>query len=178
MPGYERYVYSDKGISPRGIPGYGEGLVCVDSDEHDTQGRITEDFATRVAMVDKRMAKADLLRTSLAIQPRLYGPDNYRRLLVAWGSTGPAINEALGTVSPADTAFLHCIQVYPLPDAVDAYLQRAERIIVVENNATGQFARLLRAETGCTIADLWLKYNGLAFSVDEVIDLLQKEVNR
>ncbi|MDD2466717.1 MAG: 2-oxoacid:acceptor oxidoreductase subunit alpha [Desulfobulbus sp.] len=178
MPDYERYAYSDNGISPRGIPGYGEGLVCVDSDEHDTQGRITEDFVTRVAMVDKRVAKTELLRTRLAIQPRLYGPDNYRRLLVAWGSTGPVISEALGKIASADTAFLHCIQVYPLPDSVDAYLQRAERIIVVENNATGQFARLLRAETGCTIADQWLKYNGLAFSVDEVIDLLQKEVNR
>jgi len=55
---------------------------------------------------------------------------------------------------------------------------RAERIIVVENNATGQFARLLRAETGCVIADQWLKYNGLAFSVDELTDLLQKEGTR
>jgi 2-oxoglutarate ferredoxin oxidoreductase subunit alpha len=177
-PDYERYVYSENGISPRGIPGYGEGLVCVDSDEHDTRGRITEDFATRIAMVNKRMAKAELLRTSLAMQPRLYGPDSYRCLLVAWGSTGPAISEALDKVALEDTAFLHCIQVYPLPEAIDAYLDRAERIIVVENNATGQFARLLRAETGCAIADQWLKYNGLAFSVDEVIDLLQKEVSR
>ncbi len=124
------------------------------------------------------MAKAELLRTTFAIPPRLYGPDKYRCLLVGWGSTGPAIREALDRVAPLETAFLHCIQVYPLPEETEAYLQRAERIIVVENNATGQFARLLRAETGCVIADQWLKYNGLAFSVDEIIDRLQKEVNK
>ena len=174
---YERYAYAEGGLSPRGIPGYGQGLICVDSDEHDTQGRITEDFATRTAMVDKRMAKEGLLRNTLAIPPRLYGQDNYRSLLVAWGSTGPAIHEALDRVAPAATAFLHFTQVYPLPDGTEAYLVRAERIIVVENNATGQFARLLRAETGCVIADQWLKYNGLAFSVDELIELLEKEVN-
>lgn len=175
---YERYAFSQDGLSPRGIPGYGHGLVCVDSDEHDTQGRITEDFTTRVAMVDKRMAKARLLRTTLAVPPRLYGPDRFRCLLVGWGSTGPAIREALDRVASLETAFLHCIQVYPLPDGTEAYLQRAERIIIVENNATGQFARLLRAETGCVVADQWLKYNGLAFSVDEIIDRLQKEVNK
>lgn len=177
-PDYERYAYTEDGLSPRGIPGYGQGLICVDSDEHDTQGRITEDFATRVAMVDKRMAKMGVLRTSLAIPPRLYGPHNYRSLLVAWGSTGPAIREALDRVAAAAIALLHFTQVYPLPEGTEGYLNRAARIIVVENNATGQFARLLRAETGYTAADQWLKYNGLAFSVEELVDLVQKEVNR
>ena len=58
---------------------------------------------------------------------------------------------------------------------VEDYLRQAERIIVVENNATGQFARLLRAETGCAIAAQWLKYNGLPFSVEEIVALLREE---
>ncbi len=45
------------GVSPRGVPGYGDGFVCVDSDEHTEEGRITEDFVVREAMVDKRMRK-------------------------------------------------------------------------------------------------------------------------
>jgi 2-oxoglutarate ferredoxin oxidoreductase subunit alpha len=175
---YQRYAPGPDGISPRGIPGLGEGLVCFDSDEHDAEGRITEDFDVRIAMVDKRLAKARLLREELALPPRLHGPADYRRLLVGWGSTAPAIQEALALVPLARTAFLHCIQVYPLPTALEEHLRRAERIIVIENNATGQFARLLRAETGCVVAAEWRKYNGLAFSVEEIVALLREEEQR
>lgn len=175
---YQRYAAGPDGVSPRGIPGFGQGLVCVDSDEHDATGRITEDFATRTAMVDKRLAKMRLLQEELALPPRLHGPADYRLLLVGWGSTAPAIIEALARVPLEQTAFLHCVQVYPLPAALVGHLRRAERIIVIENNATGQFARLLRAETGCAIAAEWRKYNGLAFSVEEITALLREEGKR
>ncbi|WP_028317164.1 2-oxoacid:acceptor oxidoreductase subunit alpha [Desulfobulbus elongatus] len=177
-PDYRRYAPGPDGISPRGIPGYGAGLVCVDSDEHDAEGRITEDFGVRIAMVDKRLAKFRPLREELSLPPRLHGPADYRRLLVGWGSTAPAIIEALAQVPLEQTAFLHCVQLYPLPAALEDYLRRAERVIVIENNATGQFARLLRGETGCDIADQWLKYNGLAFSVEEIAALLREEEQR
>lgn len=175
---YHRYAPGPDGVSPRGIPGLGQGLVCVDSDEHDATGRITEDFATRITMVDKRLAKMRLLQEELALPPRLHGPADYRRLLVGWGSTAPAIIEALTRVPLEQTAFLHCVQVYPLPAALVTHLLRAERIIVIENNATGQFARLLRAETGCAVAAEWGKYNGLAFSVEEIAALLREEEQR
>lgn len=175
---YRRYAPGIDGISPRGIPGLGRGLVCVDSDEHDEEGRITEDFGMRIAMVDKRLAKMRLLREDLALPPRLYGPTTFKRLIVGWGTTSAAVCEALEQVMPVSTAFLHCIQIYPLTDTVLEHLQNAEQIIVIENNATGQFARLLRAEAGCMIYRQWNKYNGLAFTVDEVAELLRQEVER
>jgi len=176
--GYQRFAPGPDGVSPRGIPGFGTGLVRVDSDEHDAAGRITEDFATRTAMVDKRLAKMRLLQEELAMPPRLHGPAGYRRLLVGWGSTAAAVIEALAQVPLAQTAFLHCVQVYPLSAVLVAHLRQAARLIVIENNATGQFARLLRAETGCTVAAQWHKYNGLAFSVEELIALLREEEKR
>jgi 2-oxoglutarate ferredoxin oxidoreductase subunit alpha len=44
---YKRYALAENGISPRGIPGHGEGIVCVDSDEHTQEGYITEDLDLR-----------------------------------------------------------------------------------------------------------------------------------
>ncbi|MGB7595052.1 MAG: 2-oxoacid:acceptor oxidoreductase family protein, partial [Erysipelotrichaceae bacterium] len=70
---YQRYAPEPDGVSPRGIPGWGKGRVCVDSDEHDAGGRITEDFAMRTAMVDKRLAKLRLLREDFALPPQLHG---------------------------------------------------------------------------------------------------------
>jgi 2-oxoglutarate ferredoxin oxidoreductase subunit alpha len=48
--------------------------------------------------------------------------------------------------------------------------RRARRIIVVEGNAAGQFAELLRRETGATIAERVLKYDGSPFAVEELIE--------
>ena len=174
---YQRYAPGPDGVSPRGIPGWGQGFVRVDSDEHDADGRITEDFTVRTTMVDKRLAKLRLLSEDLALAPRLHGPENFRRLIVGWGSTTAPALEALERVRPEETSYLHCVQLYPLSPALLAYLERAERIIVIEGNATGQFARLLRAECGCAIAAEWHKYNGLAFSADEVETLLRTEVS-
>ena len=174
--GYQRYAPGLDGVSPRGIPGFGMGRVCVDSDEHDPDGRITEDFDVRIAMVDKRLAKLRRLQEDFALPPRLFGPSNYQRLIVGWGSTAAVVAEALAQLQPPVTAFLHCQQVYPLPLALLEHLRQATQIIVIENNASGQFARLLRAESGCSVHTEWHKYNGLAFSVDEVVALLRQEV--
>ncbi|MCK5768619.1 MAG: 2-oxoacid:acceptor oxidoreductase subunit alpha, partial [Candidatus Atribacteria bacterium] len=54
---YKRYQLTKNGISDRGIPGRGEGLVLVDSDEHDEFGRITENLDLRKNMVEKRLKK-------------------------------------------------------------------------------------------------------------------------
>ena len=177
-PDYQRYAPGPDGVSPRGIPGLGTGIVRVDSDEHDVFGRITEDFDVRIAMNDKRLAKMRLLEEEFSLLPRLNGPVDYQLLIVGWGSTAAAVDEALSRLQPELTAFLHCLQLYPVTQVVRDYLQKAAKIIVIENNATGQFARLLRGETGCTIHREWHKYNGLAFSVDEVMALLGQEVGR
>jgi 2-oxoglutarate ferredoxin oxidoreductase subunit alpha len=176
--GYQRYAPGLDGVSHRGIPGFGMGQVCVDSDEHDAAGRITEDFEVRSAMVDKRLAKLRRLQEDYALPPCLYGPSDYRRLIVGWGSTCAVVAEALAQLQPQATAFLHCLQLYPLSTALRDYLRQATEIIVIENNATGQFARLLRAEGACSNVREWHKYNGLAFSVAEVVELLRQEVEK
>ncbi len=168
---YKRYELTDNGISPRGIPGYGKGLVAVDSDEHDEAGHITEDLDLRIKMVDKRLKKFELLHND-TINPELAGPEDYKNLIVCWGSTYNVVKEALKNLSRDDTSFLHFKQVYPLPDQTRDYLQKAQRIIIVENNATSQFAKLIKLHTGFEINDKILKYNGLSFYVEELEEKL------
>ncbi len=173
---YRRYLLTESGLSPRGIPGHGKGLVCLDSDEHDEAGFITERAEVRIAMVDKRLKKLALLRGELALPHRLFGPANYQRLLVGWGSTRPAIEEARARVDDPQTAFLFCPQIYPLTDEVKELLLRARRLIVIENNATAQFARLIQRETGRRADADWLQYDGMPFSVENLETRLRQEV--
>ncbi len=168
---YKRYRITDDGISPRGIPGWGEGLVLVDSDEHDEEGHITESHQVRVAMVDKRLAKYKGMERD-ELPPELTGPEEYHTLVIGWGSTGPIIQEALHLLQRPETAFLHFRQVWPLHRKTADYLARARRIVMVEGNATGQFGRLLRTETGHGPTDLILKYNGLQFTTEELVERL------
>jgi 2-oxoglutarate ferredoxin oxidoreductase subunit alpha len=162
---YRRYEPTPSGISPRGIPGFGEGLVCVDSDEHTPEGRITESAETRVSMVDKRMKK---LAGYEDIQPRIVGSEAYETLVVGWGSTYWAIKEALERIGDRSVAFAHFPQVFPLPSRTAEVLSRAKRLILVENNVTGQFGELLSRDLHVSFDSKILRYDGFTFSVERL----------
>jgi len=169
---YQRYKMTESGISCRGIPGFGSGLIAVDSDEHDESGHITEDPELRSQMVEKRLKKLDLIRNEI-ILPELVGKENYRTLVVGWGSTYHVIKEALDVLGRDDVGFLHFKQVYPLPLGVAEYFTKAKEIIVVENNATSQFGKLLRLHLGVEARKQVLKYDGLPFAVEDVLAYLK-----
>jgi 2-oxoglutarate ferredoxin oxidoreductase subunit alpha len=169
--GYRRYQLTEAGLSPRGIPGFGEGLVVLDSDEHDEEGHITEDLDLRTKMVNKRFKKLDLLKRE-AIPPELVGPENYETLIVGWGSTCQAIREAVDRLAKRDVAFLHYKQVYPLHSDTIPYIKRAKKTVIVENNGTAQFGQLIRLQSGLDMDRKILRYNGLPFSVEELKDQL------
>lgn len=170
---YQRYKLTENGLSPRGIPGFGEGLVCVDSDEHDQEGHITEDFDVRTQMVDKRLKKLKLIEQEV-IRPELIGPEDYQNLIVCWGSVRNIVKEAAEYLGRDDTAILHFSQIYPVHTEAKEFLSRAKKKIIVEGNATGQFARLLKIHTDTDFDNKVLKYNGLNFASDEVTEKLDK----
>ena len=172
---YQRYKLTDSGISPRGIPGYGRGLVAVDSDEHDYEGHITEDLDIRSQMVDKRLRKMKNLRKE-ALLPEKIGPDNSSTLVICWGSTINIVREALEHINSVNTALLYFKQAFPLPERAADLLKQAKKLIIVENNATAQFAQILKYQFGVEIPNKILKYNGLSFSVEELVSKLKKVI--
>lgn len=162
--GYERYVVTESGISPRAMPG-GEALVVMDSDEHTPDGHLTENLAVRVEMVDKRLRKeAGLLAE--ALPPERYGAAEADTLLVCWGSTyGPA-REAVDLLTAAghSVAMLHFSQVWPLSGEALRPLLQARRVLCVEGNARGQLAAVLREIGALSECELILRYDGRPFT--------------
>jgi 2-oxoglutarate ferredoxin oxidoreductase subunit alpha len=170
---YRRYLITEDGVSPRGVPGHGKGLVAADSDEHDEDGHITESMAVRNAQVDKRLRKMDMVMQD-PVPPVLTGPEDHRLLLVGWGSTCQAIREGLERSGRKDAAHFHFPQVYPLPQQANSYLERAEKVIVVENNATAQFGKILTLHGGREPDGAILKYDGLPFCVEELAEAIKE----
>ena len=64
-------------------------------------------------------------------------------------------------------------------EAVNEILSSAKRVLIVENNHSGQFARYLRSETGFSAHGHIRKYDGEPFMphhiVEGVLDLLNSE---
>lgn len=172
---YKRYQLTEDGISPLTFPGLSDALVKLDSDEHDEEGKITEDQGLRIRMTDKRRGKIALLRKA-AVLPSFYGDRDAASFVLCWGSTKHIVKEAAerltGEGIPA--AVLHFGQVYPLtPEMVAPYNLEAKRLVGVENNAGGQFARLLKSELGLTVNHSVLKYDGDCFTVEELLKTLK-----
>jgi 2-oxoglutarate ferredoxin oxidoreductase subunit alpha len=172
---YKRYKITKEGISPRGVPGYGDGQVVVDSDEHDEEGHITEDLDLRTKMVDKRLKRLEAMKKE-ALEPELLGSKDYQALVVCWGSTYNAVKEALKRLGRNGVSALHFRQVYPLASKTAEYLKKAKELILIENNATSQFGKLIKLQTGIDIERKILKYNGLPFSVEEVLGGLKENL--
>lgn len=172
---YNRYAMTENGISPRGIPALGEGLVVVDSDEHDEEGHITEDLDLRIKMVDKRMSKLNLIKDE-TIPPDFFGENNAEFLIIGWGSTCNIIKEAISKINNQNIAFLYFKQVYPLNKSVLDYFKSAKKVICVENNFAGQFANLLKLELNISVDEKILKYNGMPFSVEELISKINEVI--
>jgi 2-oxoglutarate ferredoxin oxidoreductase subunit alpha len=172
---YKRYKLTETGISPLTFPGLSEALIRLDSDEHDEGGKITEDPQMRIGMVDKRRRKKILLQKE-AVLPTLYGDKNAASFVICWGSTKLIVKEAAERLAAEDipVAVLHFGQVYPLTMEMAApYRLREKNMIVVENNAEGQFARLLKNELGIAADRFILKYDGECFTVEELYQTLK-----
>lgn len=176
---YKRYKLTQSGISPRLIPGQlKDQVVITDSDEHDEYGHITESAEVRTAMMQKRMKKIDLLKQDL-IEPSYYGEEKIDHLLIAWGSTEGVVIEALEMLDNEGIKAGALIfgDVYPLPTTeLLKHTKNAQNIINIEQNYTGQLAKLIRQETGIKCSHNILKYDGRQITAQEIVNKLKEEV--
>lgn len=176
---YQRYKFTETGISPRSVPGYGEGLVRADSDEHDENGHITENMEEiRPAMVEKRIFKRQQLVATHNQPPSLYPTPTAKIFVLCWGSNYHVVKEAVDMINNPAISMMHFHQVYPIHADVEPQLNAAEKVIILENNATGQFANLLKLHANFDIPSeqRFLRYSGKPWSVEEVLTILEKEV--
>jgi 2-oxoglutarate ferredoxin oxidoreductase subunit alpha len=173
---YRRYAVTETGVSPMAVPGEPGITVVADSDEHTEDGHLTEDHAVRTAMVEKRMRKGEALAME-TLPPLVSGPPEAEMLLIGFGSTKGVIAEAREILAGEGiaAAAVHLRQVEPFPaQAVSEILDRYRTALTVENNRTGQLARLIRAETGREVAGTVARFDGLPFTPVEVAERVKE----
>src|SRR5512143_2197554 len=173
---YLRYAITADGVSPMAVPGEPGIAVVVDSDEHTEDGHLSEDHAVRIAMVEKRMRKGEGLEME-TLPPLHAGPPDGEVLLIGFGSTKGVAAEAREILSSEGVAAatVHLRQVAPFPArAMSEILDRYRTTLTVENNRTGQLARLIRAETGREVSGTVSRFDGLPFTPGELAERVKE----
>jgi 2-oxoglutarate/2-oxoacid ferredoxin oxidoreductase subunit alpha len=179
---YLRYKDTESGISPRAVPGVPGHLHVAASDEHDEDGVLISDVYTdtvrRKKMADKRSRKMATVLEHLPA-PKLEGPLDAEVTLVGWGSTWGVLTEAVEQLNREGISTSHLQIKFLVPfhvTEVSAILGKSRRIIVVENNQSGQFARHLRAETGIVAQGHIRKYDGEPFEPKHIVAAVKELV--
>ena len=167
---YNRYQLTETGISPRLHPGQSQHLVCCDSDEHDESGHITEDLELRNRMVEKRLKKGELLKKEIH-PPEPYRVSDAEEILISWGSSRNSVFEAVDRIrgEGKNMGAIHFTELWPLPYFT---FPTKEHYYTIENNATGQFGRLLRSEYNLNIEGTIGRYDGLPLDSEYILGRL------
>lgn len=168
---FKRYEVTGDGVSPRVIPGMKNGIHHVTGVEHDETGKPSESPVNRQAQMDKRMRKLNDIRfdTPVHIQARHEEPD---LLLVGFNSTRGAIEEAMVRLEKEGISVnhAHVRLIHPFPtEAIQPQLAAAKKVVVIENNATGQLANILKMNAGYGQKVFNMtKYDGTPFLPHEI----------
>ncbi|MFD1644628.1 2-oxoacid:acceptor oxidoreductase subunit alpha [Haloarchaeobius litoreus] len=173
---FRAHANTDDGVSPRAFPGTIDGAHMSTGLEHDELGRRTEDTNVRIEQVDKRNRKVDTAREQEDWDYREFGDPDADSLVISWGSNEGAMREALGYLDERgiDVRFLSVPYIFPRPDLSEE-IAAAETTIVVECNATGQFANLIEHDVLERVERI-NKYNGVRFKADELADDIEEKL--
>lgn len=166
-PDFKRYKNTDNGISERAIPGQSGLTHNEDTDEHNEYGDVVSDAVTdpqiRVKSMEKRMKKLMQYEKEMPPTPT-YKIDDAEYVVIQWGSTQGVVEEAVDSLR--ETGFkigaIELNRVYPLNKDIGELVKNKKKIIVVENNYSGQLYKLLRSEFFIQ-AELITKYDGESF---------------
>ncbi|MGG3466709.1 2-oxoacid:acceptor oxidoreductase subunit alpha [Neobacillus pocheonensis] len=168
---FKRYEVTEDGVSPRSIPGMKNGIHHVTGVEHAETGKPSESATNRNAQMDKRFRKVENIRFNTPVYKNAPHEDA-DLLIVGFNSTRGVIEEAMGRLEKDGLKVNHAQirLIHPFPsDELLPLVRSAKKVIVVENNATGQLANIMKMNIGhAEKITKYLKYDGNPFLPHEV----------
>lgn len=175
-PGVPPYDWDQEtGLSRRPVPGQSGGMHVVTGLAHDEQSRVA--YASAINQRGMRMRSRKLASFSKTLKPpKVYGDDEGDLLVVGWGATRGAIEEAVDRVRSdgEKVSTVHLRFLSPLEPGLKEIFKRFKKVMTVEINYSddledpginedtrrySQLAMLLRAQTLVDV-DCWSRVPG------------------
>ena len=170
---YKRYLDTENGVSPLAFVPKAEAIIKVNSYEHDEYGITIEDPAITKKMQDKRLRKEKYLLEELENYEtvKTSGHKDSSAAVLCWGS-----NKGV-CVEVAQKLGLKVIQplvLWPFPvRQFQEALKGVQKLICVENNATGQLVRLIKL-FGFNVDEKIFRYDGRPFALEELEEAVKE----
>ncbi len=200
--GYRRFELTDTGISPRALPGDPGGAHMVTGLEHWDYGGPAHEPGNRVEMVQKRFRKLRNLDRKYGGVFAFKADGHTQRFhattddeaariaseegtfrgevgVIGWGATAGVVREA---VARAERRGINASAIFPrmiLPHndlTIRPFIEGHKRILVIEENFSGQYARFLTHHYHFQ-PTLLNKYDGLPFTPDQVLRKIEEVAN-
>ena len=176
------------GLSRRFIPGQPGGMHTLTGLSHDERSKVAYDPESHERGCAMRSRKLAVLQESLK-PPTVYGDDTGDLLVVGWGSTKGAIEEALDRAREQGlrASSMHLTFLSPLPPGIKQIFDRFRKVMTVEinysdnrgdphvtedNRRRGQLCWLLRAHTLVDV-DCWTRVPGQPLRPGKILQAIQ-----
>jgi len=163
----------ETGLSSRPVPGQPGGMFALTGLAHDERSHIAYESAINQRAMERRSAKLAALRRTL-LPPEIHGDPDGELLVVGWGSTRGAIEEAVSRLrADGHRVGSLCLRfLSPLEPGLEEIFARYRKVMTVEINYSddpdardasqrryAQLAWVLRATTRADV-DCWSRVPG------------------
>jgi 2-oxoglutarate ferredoxin oxidoreductase subunit alpha len=183
----------ETGLSRRFIPGTPGGMHTLTGLAHDENSRVAYASAINQKSSAMRSRKMAVLQSTLR-PPAVYGPESGDLLIIGWGSTKGAIEEAVDRAREEglSVSSLHIRFLSPLEPGLKAIFGRFKKVMTVEinysddldmpyitdeNRRRGQLAWLLRAQTLVDV-DCWTRVMGEPLKPGEIHHVIRTNASK
>jgi len=174
MDKFHRYLDSDgDGIPYRTLPGeHPKGAYFTRGSGHNKYGAYTEDPDEYRDVMERLLVKWDTAK-SLVPEPTVIAKRGATSGILAIGSSDAAVREALDGLHAQGLPLDYmCIKAFPFNEQVQEFLDKHERIFVVEQNRDAQLKSMLVLEMDVSKRKLIsvLHYDGFPIGSNHVLD--------
>jgi len=182
MERFHRYLDVDgDGIPYRTLPGvHPKGAYFTRGSGHNKYGAYTEDANDYQEVVDRLLVKWETARTLVPETEIEYSKFN-KQAILSLGSSDGAVKEALSDLKNLGVGLNYCrVKAFPFTEAVNDFIDKHDRVYVIEQNRDAQLRSLLILDVGADPDKLvsMLHYNGLPLSSSFVIARVLEETSK
>jgi 2-oxoglutarate ferredoxin oxidoreductase subunit alpha len=190
--GMTPYQWDEKtGLSRRFIPGQAGGEHTVTGLAHDQRSKVAYDSAINEHSSTMRSRKLAVLQSTM-LAPEVNGDQEGDLLIVGWGSTKGAIEEAVerARAEGLSVSSMHITFLSPLPPGLKDIFKRFKKVMTVEinysdkkgdpfiteeNRRIGQLAFLLRSSTLVDV-DCWTRVLGEPLRPSKIVAAIKENM--
>jgi 2-oxoglutarate/2-oxoacid ferredoxin oxidoreductase subunit alpha len=179
------------GLSRRFIPGQPNGMHCLTGLAHDRKSCVAYDSDTNQDGMQHRSLKLAALQKTLKTPP-VFGDSEGDLLIVGWGSTKGAIEEAVTRLRNDNhkVSSIHLRFIQPLPSGIKEVMKEFKQVLTVEGNWSddiehelideenrrySELAMLLRARYLVDI-DCWTEVRGQSIKPGSIVRAVTKKL--